>query len=57
MVCELSNKGLIFNYKLRVRIKAITVMIFIIFTVSLYLKGPLLVVLLKCLSVSLLEVT
>ena len=57
MVCKLSNKGLIFDYKLKARIEVITVMILVMFTVSLYFKGLLLIVLFKRFSVSLLGVT
>jgi len=57
IVCKLSYKGLIFYCKLKVRIKAITVVILIMLVVRLYLKGPLAVVLLKRLGVGLLGVT
>jgi len=46
-----------FDCELGVRIKAITVVILVMFAVSLYLKGPLPVVLLKRLGVGLPGVT
>jgi len=57
VVCELSYKGLMFHCKLRVRIKVITVVIFVMLAVRLYLEGPLTVVLFKRLGIGLLGVT